>query len=427
MVQVTVSCRAVLAVLLLAFSAQAASAQSPSLFETESSGGKSKPVNLSRVVFDLTPGQVWGKLRGGVFCIPAGSLKWEVGRFEIDNSAYVSVFKKEMRSAGYSSGSNSLFEEEKESAGEFVIGARVKSIDARICVWAPEGGPTYRYGSSILNIEWQVYSRLKRTTVAIISTGGSFEIKRATNREVEPILIGAFARGAAALAETEEFRKIFDTDAPASANSGDSGNIQSAQIQLSGGPPAAYRPISEASGSVVLVLAGGSMGSGFLVSSDGYLITNAHVVGAEKTVRIRWSDGFESDGEVIRSHKARDVALIKTNPHGRQPLALRRGPPTPGTNVYAVGTPLDPKLQGSLTKGIVSANRIMDGFSFIQSDVAVTHGNSGGPLLDEKSVVVGITDLSFEPDGKPANINLFIPIGDALDFLNLKTAQEIAK
>ena len=171
-----------------------------------------------------------------------------------------------------------------------------------------------------------------------------------------------------------------------------------------------------------MVLTGDGHGSGFLVSNDGYILTNAHVVGSSRSVVVRWSDGFESDGEVIRSHKARDVALIKTNPHGRQPLALRRGPPTPGMNVYAVGTPLDPKLQGSLTKGIVSANRIMDGFSFIQSDVAVTHGNSGGPLLDEKSVVVGITDLGFEPDGKPANINLFIPIGDALDFLNLKVA-----
>jgi serine protease Do len=173
---------------------------------------------------------------------------------------------------------------------------------------------------------------------------------------------------------------------------------------------------------VVAVLAGGGHGSGFLVSADGYVITNEHVVGKETKVRIRWSDGFESDGEVIRSHKARDVALIRTNPHGRQPLYIQRGAAVPGATVYAVGAPLDLKFQSTVTKGIVSANRLYDGFSFIQSDVAVTHGNSGGPLLNEKGAVVGITDWGQTEDGAPVGLNFFIPIGDALDFLNLKTA-----
>ena len=416
--------RAILASLMLLLSAQVTSAQSPSLFESESFGGKSKPVNLSRVVFDLTPGQRWGSLHSGLICVPRGDLKWRDGRVDVNDDTFVSVFRREMRAAGYVSGSNDLFDGEGESAGEFTVGARVKSIDADICAWSVDGGRHHSFGSATFNVDWQIYSRLQRKVVATISTNESFQIKDRLNDDIAAILLGAFGRNARAFTLSAGFREVFDSrENLAIVVTGK----QAASGPISLQSSTAARPISEASGAVVLVLAGGSMGSGFLVSSDGYLITNAHVVGTEKTVRVRWSDGFESDGEVIRSNKPRDVALIKTNPHGRQPLALRRGPPTPGTNVYAVGTPLDPKLQGSLTKGIVSANRIMDGFSFIQSDVAVTHGNSGGPLLDEKSVVVGITDLSFEPDGKPANINLFIPIGDALDFLNLKTAQETAK
>ena len=61
----------------------------------------------------------------------------------------------------------------------------------------------------------------------------------------------------------------------------------------------------------------------------------------------------------------------------------------------------------------------MDGFSFIQSDVTVNPGNSGGPLLDEQGRVVGLTVLSYRPDGGPTGLNLFIPIGDAIDFLGL--------
>jgi serine protease Do len=162
------------------------------------------------------------------------------------------------------------------------------------------------------------------------------------------------------------------------------------------------------------------MGSGFLVSSDGYLITNEHVVGRASAVRIRWSDGFETQGEVIRTDKRRDVALVKTEPHGRTPLALRRDAPVVGEKVFAVGTPLKESLQNTVTQGVVSANRIIDGFAFIQSDVAVDHGNSGGPLLDEKGRVIGITEMTLVDDGTQRGLNAFIPIGDALDFLRVK-------
>jgi S1-C subfamily serine protease len=75
-----------------------------------------------------------------------------------------------------------------------------------------------------------------------------------------------------------------------------------------------------------------------------------------------------------------------------------------------------------VTRGIVSANRIVDGFSFIQSDVAVNHGNSGGPLLDESGAVIGLTDWGMQPEGDNSH-NFFTPVGDALDFLGVKLSQ----
>ncbi|MFB2351152.1 trypsin-like peptidase domain-containing protein, partial [Priestia megaterium] len=89
----------------------------------------------------------------------------------------------------------------------------------------------------------------------------------------------------------------------------------------------------------------------------------------------------------------------------------------PGEAVFAIGSPLSAELQSTVTKGVVSANRIQDGFSFIQSDVAVTHGNRGGPLLDETGAVGGVTVSGLAPAGAPIGLNFFIPIGDALDFL----------
>jgi S1-C subfamily serine protease len=155
------------------------------------------------------------------------------------------------------------------------------------------------------------------------------------------------------------------------------------------------------------------MGSGFLISDDGYLITNQHVVGDAKFVKVRWAEGDEVLGEVIRTDARRDVALLKAQPKGHAPLLARDDPPAIGQTVFAVGTPLEEKFQGTLTRGIVSAARVYDGQPFVQSDVAVDHGNSGGPLLDESGRVVAITDWGYSPDGVSHNLNFFIPIGDA--------------
>jgi S1-C subfamily serine protease len=174
--------------------------------------------------------------------------------------------------------------------------------------------------------------------------------------------------------------------------------------------------------SVAIVFAADGSGSGFLVSRDGYVLTNHHVVGGAKYVKLKWSTGEETLGEVIRSDRRRDVALIKTDAKDRAPLALRTGSAQPGDPVFAIGTPLDDKLQNTLTKGIVSANRVYDGLPFIQSDVAVTHGNSGGPLLDEQGRVLGLTVSGRAPDGAPVGLNFFIPIDDALKALALKSA-----
>ena len=105
--------------------------------------------------------------------------------------------------------------------------------------------------------------------------------------------------------------------------------------------------------------------------------------GDEKEIRVRWSDGIETLAQIVRVAKARDVALVKTNPRDRPPLAIARGPLSPGQRVYAIGSPNGAKFEGTVSSGVISANRTIDGFRFIQSDVSVSPGSSGGALLDE--------------------------------------------
>lgn len=229
--------------------------------------------------------------------------------------------------------------------------------------------------------------------------------------------MAAFAENVRELASNADFRSA-TTGAKPLANDILPPEKQS-KIILTGSRKAAKRPVSDAVGSVVTILTGSGSGSGDLVSDDGYMLTNAHVVGDEKQVRVRWSDRIETVAEVIRVAKDRDIALIKTNPRDRDPLPIKRGAVTPGQRVYAIGSPKGQTFQGTISSGIVSATRVFEGMRYIQSDVAISHGSSGGALLDENGAVIGIA-VSGVDASVATGLNFFIPIGDAMDFLNLE-------
>jgi S1-C subfamily serine protease len=143
-------------------------------------------------------------------------------------------------------------------------------------------------------------------------------------------------------------------------------------------------------------------------------------VGDAKQVRLRWSDGIETVGQVIRVAKNRDIALIKTDARDRIPLAIKRGAVSPGQRVYAIGTPLDKAFEGTVSSGIISANRTIEGLRYLQSDTNILPGSSGGALLDETGAVIGIAVSGYQKDGQAVGLNMFIPIGDAMDFLALE-------
>ena len=169
---------------------------------------------------------------------------------------------------------------------------------------------------------------------------------------------------------------------------------------------------------MVVIYAGNVLGSGFLISSTGYILTDAHVVGDSSAVRIKWSDGKDATATVVRVSKGRDVALLKADPGGHEALPLRQATPEIGATVFAVGAPEGEKFEGTVTRGVVSSSRVFQGFNFIQSDVVTGHGASGGPLLDETGYVVGITE-SGTHNQTSGGITLFTPIRDAVDFLAL--------
>lgn len=378
-------------------------------------GQSARPVALTRVGSQVRDDQVVGRYMYGTLCVQPMKVQWKDISDDFVNLK--ELFGEELKAAGFKPDADpgDLFADTRNSNTDLQVGAMIRAVDASYC--DDIRGVS---GSMTLSVQWQVYSTLRREVVATVESTGSLKaVPLGRKQQVRSLGQLAFAESLKGLLSDERFRQLVTSPDP-SGSSVAGGPTPKAPIRLvsnQAGPVT----MAQASGSVVAIFAGSGHGSGVLVSSDGHVITNEHVVGTATTVRVRWSDGFETTGTVERSDKRRDVALVRTSPRGRDPLAVSRKIPALGAPVFAIGTPLDPNLQNTVTRGVVSSTRIIDGFNFIQSDTPVTHGNSGGPLLDEKGAVVGIAHSIIDPT-KGSSLNFFIPIGDALDFLGLEAA-----
>jgi serine protease Do len=159
-------------------------------------------------------------------------------------------------------------------------------------------------------------------------------------------------------------------------------------------------------------------GSGFIVTPDGYIMTNAHVVADADEVTVRTTDRREFAAKVIGADLRTDIAVIKIDAQ-RLPT-VRIGDPSqlaPGEWVLAIGSPFG--LESSATAGIVSAtSRAVGGESyvpFIQTDVAVNPGNSGGPLFNMRGEVIGVNSMIFSRTGGYMGLSFAIPIDVAND------------
>jgi serine protease Do len=160
-----------------------------------------------------------------------------------------------------------------------------------------------------------------------------------------------------------------------------------------------------------------ALGSGFLVSEDGYILTNNHVVENADTIKVTLPDKQEFDAKVIGTDPKSDVAVIKIDGNHLPVATLGDSSATAvGDWVLAIGTPYG--LSQTVTAGIISAEGranigIVDYEDFIQTDAAINPGNSGGPLVNIKGEVIGINTAIFSRSGGYQGIGFAIPINMA--------------
>lgn len=182
--------------------------------------------------------------------------------------------------------------------------------------------------------------------------------------------------------------------------------------------------LSEALASVVTIEDDYGHGSGCILSSDGYILTNHHVVlDTTQQQTVHFQDGSKRKAELIRYHPLYDLALLKVDTTGLRPFQpdLRRDAMDVGDDVFAMGTPYDIALGASVTRGIVSSTRKDGKRSLIQTDVSISPGNSGGALVRQDGTLVGVVNEKIMELGVEG-IGFAIPLHHIEEALMLRYA-----
>jgi S1-C subfamily serine protease len=167
-------------------------------------------------------------------------------------------------------------------------------------------------------------------------------------------------------------------------------------------------------------------GSGFIIDSRGYILTNYHVVEGAQSIEVVLGDQSRYPAKYIGADQRNDVALIKIEPKAKQLTVLKLGDSRAiqvGQKVLAIGNPFG--FQSTLTTGVVSAlgrtvqtSQTTAIEEAIQTDAAINRGNSGGPLIDTRGEVIGINSAIYTPSGTTAGIGFAIPINTAKNIAN---------
>ena len=317
-----------------------------------------------------------------------------------------------------------LFHRKRDAASaDFQIAGRLVSMKGNFCHahhwW--DGKPLHEYsGEMSVEIEWSVLSNLTDEVVLQDRTWGYFKQNETIKQGITLTFEQAIASAISNFAANRKLRALAVgmSIKPEVRQARQSSPTATGLLVQNGASPGAFNG-EQLVRSVVTIRVGGGHGSGFFIGRNGHVLTNAHVVGNARRAQIITSQGIEVEAEVVSRDVVRDVAVLKSPLRIPEPLSFNLKQPGVAETVYAVGTPIDQSLSTTVTRGIVSALRWDSDHSqsFIQADVAVSPGSSGGPLINSRGEVVGITVSKV---AQAEGLNMFIPIGEGLHKLGIR-------
>ena len=397
-----------------------------------------KPIAFRKIVLKVPRHQPIGTVSGGIFCIGHGEFTLSGGRHQLDTDRFNDIFREALQIANFEvvGDPDALFEDPEIASAEYFVAGLISNVEANVC-YPLAGYGDYRTSSAAvyMEVEWQIYHTLRRKVVSKIETKGSSNVKSRSNG-LDVAFEGAFALAVRNLLADNKFYQLVRTeDGDVTSRSQQSLTVRESPSDESTSSLIEELSVLSSTGvkddegqidtrrldtAVAVVRSAIGHGSGFVIGK-GLLLTNQHVVDGASKVRLIFGDGAEIDADVLAVDDVRDVALVRfTDSFVRPSLPIRTTDAIIGENVYSFGAPLSEEYSGTLRKGIVSSHRELRGLSYIQSDVAISPGNSGGPLIDENGAVIGIAVSGVMSHGFVQHgVNFFVPIMEALAALEV--------
>jgi serine protease Do len=309
---------------------------------------------------------------------------------------YILEANELLKAYGYNvqGGDNPLFEEKEQAKANLQLGCIIKDIAIE------RHGLLSRKSVTVnLKIEWQLYDALQKKVIYRSTLTGSNPTKDAPAK----LIFAAFTNSLKKLLADPNFvNLVSNSNPPQPIPEASLTKFAPLTINLVKNSDEIKLPeqLTTVLDSVVKIRVGAAFASGVFISNDGYLLTAAHVVSGVPEVMVDLRSGITLPAQVIRVDNPQDIALIKVAGSGYPalPLSLNANPPV-GSETYVIGTPADEQFVNSVSKGIVSGIRKLDGFDYIQTDASVSPGCSGGPLLNQEGQVIGITSWKIVASG----------------------------
>lgn len=301
----------------------------------------------------------------------------------------------------------------EEKSARFLLAGEVTRIWVSIDVGTAHG---------VCEVKWSLFDKKQRKVVFEITTIGIGEGPEHSQKHYDDM----YANAAKNLYAEEDFiNVIISGEAPEDYSEelvlDDAVYVEMVELpeELSGAE--LIQRCIESTVSIVRTDSKG--GSGVVISQNGYVLTNLHVVGAEKHIEVIFNNGLKLHATTVRISDEYDVALLKIDMgtgYAAFPMALldKHKKAAVGDDVIAIGTPLSLELGQSVTRGVISGKREIDDVRHIQTDMKVNRGNSGGPLINEKGEVIGLMSWKVSGEGVEG-LSFAVPIREATKAINL--------
>ncbi len=375
-----------------------------SVFDQDPSGPK-VTFEFAKLRSAVQPGDKIGKIANGSWCLGGKDMFASQRIEEIANGQAAYAFKAVAKAVSLPLFQKEVspFETATSANADYRVGGTLQRLTFDVCF-----NDNQEKGENHVEVKWEVWStKLQRVVMTRTTSGTGRSDSFVRNFEDQ-----AYAQALRELLSSPDAKLLIAGTPPATKEAFEPLHITAHPVAVAD----AQNDAVELKKAVVTILSDVGSGSGFFVA-DGWLLTDRHVVGSTKYVKVRLHDGKEIVGEVMRQDPARDVALLKTTAVSLPALPVRTTDPATGENLFAIGSPLGQTFEGTFTRGVMSGTREIGGHRYFQSDVAANHGNSGGPLLDATGHVVGLTDWGIP---QTAGLTFFVPIREALERLNVQ-------